>query len=230
MAGQKVGVLRKIYFYLSTNGLTSASIPIVERTASMESTDRSLIDAHLRGDRTAFGELVRRYGGSVLGYLTRMSGDRQLAEDLFQETFKRVHEKAHTFRGRTFKNWLFTIATRVAIDALRRRRRLRLVSLTQKANCGDDSNEDLGTTVMADDRCNPSKEAIKAEDVEQVRKAVSSLPARQRATVVLAYYQQLSYREVAQVLGCSIGTVRTQMFRALRTLARTLPDVSGVAQ
>jgi RNA polymerase sigma factor (sigma-70 family) len=53
------------------------------------------------------------------------------------------------------------------------------------------------------------------------------LPARQRATLVLAYYQQLSYREVAEVLGCSIGTVKTQMSRAMRTLAQRLPDISG---
>jgi len=68
---------------------------------------------------------------------------------------------------------------------------------------------------------------IKAEQKEQVRQAVESLPANQRATLVLAYYQQLSYREVAEVMGCSIGTVKAQMYRALKTLAQRLPDVSG---
>ncbi|MHC4602380.1 MAG: RNA polymerase sigma factor, partial [Planctomycetota bacterium] len=77
----------------------------------MDNTDKSLIDAHRKGDKTVFGELVRRYGDSVLGYLTKMSGSRERAEDLFQETFKRVHEKAHTLRGNHFKSWLFTIAT-----------------------------------------------------------------------------------------------------------------------
>jgi RNA polymerase sigma factor (sigma-70 family) len=61
----------------------------------------------------------------------------------------------------------------------------------------------------------------------QVRQAIAALPARQRTTLVLAYYQQLSYREVAEALGCSIGTVKTQMYRALKTLAAKLPDVSG---
>lgn len=91
----------------------------------MENTDKSLIEAHCRGDKTAFGELVRRYGDSILGYLMRMSRNREEAEDLFQETFKRVAESAHTFRGSQFKSWLFTIATNVAIDGLRRRRRMR---------------------------------------------------------------------------------------------------------
>jgi len=194
----------------------------------MDSTDKSLIDAHLQGDPTAFGELVRRYGDSVLGYLMHMSGNREQAEDFFQETFKRVHEKAHTLRGNQFKPWLFQIATRVAIDGFRRRKRLRIISLNQKLDCADKETEELGAVALADDSYEPSGEAIKAEQAEQVRQALDSLPARQRATLVLAYYQQLTYKEVAEVLGCSIGTVKTQMYRALRSLARRLPDVSGV--
>jgi len=196
----------------------------------MESTDRSLIDAHLRGDHTAFGELVHRYGDSLLGYLTRVCGDREQAEDLFQETFRRVHEKAHTLRGNQFKNWLYTIATRAAIDGLRRQRRIHVVSLNQKLDCDGQNCGELGAVAIAESGPDPSQEAIRAEQKQQVRQALGLLPARQRATLVLAYYQGLSYREVADVMGCSIGTVRTQMFRALRTLARTLPDVSGVAK
>ncbi len=193
----------------------------------MENTDKSLIEAHCRGDKTAFGELVRRYGDSILGYLTRMSRNREEAEDLFQETFKRVHEKAHTFRGSQFKSWLFTIATNVAIDGLRRHRRMRVVSLNQKLDCTDRNGEELSAVALADDSYEPSQEAAKAEQAQQVRGAIESLPARQRATLVLAYYQQLSYPEVAKVLGCSLGTVKTQMSRALRTLMQRLPDISG---
>jgi len=192
----------------------------------MDSTDKSLIDAHLQGDPTAFGELIRRYGDSVLGYLMRMSGNREQAEDFFQETFKRVHEKAHTLRGNQFKPWLFQIATRVAIDGLRKRRRLRIISLNQKLDCADKETEELGAVALADDSYEPSGEAIKAEQAEQVQQAIQSLPAKQRATLVLAYYQQLRYAEVAAVLGCSIGTVKTQMYRALRTLAQRLPNIA----
>ncbi len=191
----------------------------------MENTDKSLIEAHCRGDSAAFSELVRRYGNGVFGYLMKMSKNRQEAEDLFQETFKRVHEKAHTFRGSQFKSWLFTIATNVAIDGLRRRRRMRVVSLNQKLDCTDKDSEELSAVALADDSCEPSQEAAKAEQAEQVRNAIESLPARQRATLVLAYYQQLSYPEVAKVMGCSLGTVKTQMYRALRTLGQKLPDV-----
>jgi len=193
----------------------------------MDNTDRNLIDAHCQGSKTAFAELVRRYGEGLFGYLIRMSGNRDQAEDLVQETFKRVHEKAHTFRGTQLKSWLFTIATRVAIDSLRKRKHLRLVSLNQQADCSDEACEQLETLAVADNSCEPSQEVVLNEQKEQVRQAIESLPARQRATLVLAYYQELSYREVAEVLGCSVGTVKAQMSRALRTLAQKLPDIAG---
>jgi RNA polymerase sigma-70 factor (ECF subfamily) len=197
----------------------------MELIASMENTDKSLIDAHRKGDPAAFGELIRRYGDSVLGYLIRMSSNREQAEDLFQETFKRVHEKAHTFRGPQFKGWLFKIATRVALDGIRRGKRIKAVSLNQQLDCGNSNSEQLGSVALVDNSCNPSEQVMKAEQAEQVRRAIELLPARQRATLILAYYQQLSYPDVAEVLGCSVGTVKTQMFRALRTLADKLPEI-----
>jgi len=192
----------------------------------MVNTDKSLIDAHLQGDTTAFGELVRRHGDSLLGYLTRMTGSREKAEDLFQETFKRVHEKADTFRGSRIKSWLFAIATNVAIDGMRKSRRLQVVSLNQKIDCDGENCQELSAVAVADNSYEPSQKAIMTERKEQVRQALELLPARQRATLVLAYFQQLSYPDVAQVLGCSIGTVKTQMYRALKTLAQRLPDIS----
>jgi RNA polymerase sigma-70 factor (ECF subfamily) len=197
----------------------------MELIASMENTDKSLIDAHCKGDAEAFGELVRRYGDSILGYLIRMSGNREHAEDLFQETFTRVHKKAHTFRGPQFKGWLFKIATRVALDGFRRGKRIKAISLNQQLDCDDPNSRQLGTVALEDNSCNPSEQALKAEQREQVKQAIELLPERQRATLILAYYQQLSYPDVAEVMGCSVGTVKTQMFRALRTLADKLPEI-----
>lgn len=192
----------------------------------MEITDKNLIEAHIQGDQKAFEKLVRRHGESVLRYLVKISGNRDKAEDFFQETFKRVHEKASTFRGKGFKSWLFTIATRVAIDGLRKQRQLAVLSLNEKFDCADDNSNELGAVAVAEDSSGPVQEAIRAEQAEQVREVIGLLPARQRATLVLAYYQQLSYSEVAEVMNCSIGTVKRQMFRALETLAEKLPDIS----
>ena len=107
---------------------------------------------------------------------------------------------------------------------------MQVVSLNQRLDCTDQDSEELSAVALADDSCEPSREAVKAEQAELVRDAIESLPARQRATLVLAYYQQLSYPEVAQVLGCTVGTVKTQMYRALKSLAQRLPDISGVAK
>ena len=193
------------------------------------SSDESLVAAHLAGDPAAFCELVRRYGDGVLGYLFHMTGNLSQAEDLFQETFKRVHEKAHTFHGGRFKSWLFTIVTRAAIDSGRRRRRLTVVSLDQGDDC-DQENPSRVSALADDSAPNPPDELVKEEQRQQVRQAIDMLPVKQRATLILAYYQQISYQEVAQVMGCSLGTVKTQMSRALAALARKLPDSISVTK
>jgi RNA polymerase sigma-70 factor (ECF subfamily) len=194
----------------------------------MDGLDESLVAAHLRGDPAAFRELVRRYGDGVLGYLFRMTGNRDQAEDLFQETFKKVHEKARTFRGGSFKSWLFTIATRVTIDTARRRKRPATISLNRSIDCDDDPLP--LETVVSQAAADPVDEVVREEQKEQVRRAIESLPVGQRAALVLAYYQQLSYQEVAEALGCSVGSVKTQMSRALAKLARKLPDSVDVTQ
>jgi RNA polymerase sigma-70 factor, ECF subfamily len=188
----------------------------------MESPDEILVAAHLRGDPAAFRELVRRYGDGVLGYLFRMTGNRDQAEDLFQETFQKVHEKAHTFRGGSFKSWLFTIATRATIDTARRRSRLTMVSLNQPIE--DEDDPPALAAIAAQDAADPVDELVRQEQKQQVRQAIAALPVGQRAALVLAYYQQLTYAEVAEALGCSVGAVKTQMSRALAKLAQRLPD------
>ncbi len=224
------GFCTKFAFGCQPAGYDRRLYPQVEQIALVESTDESLINAHCKGDKMAFGELVRRYGDSLLGYLVRMTGDRERAEDLLQDTFRRVYEKAHTFRGNTFKNWLFTIATRVAIDGYRRRAELPVVSLDQVVSCQGEDCQQPRAVAVAEDQPDPLQQTIRAEQTEQVRQALKSLPAKQRATLVLAYYQGLRYREVAEVLNCSVGMVKRHMYRALTTLQRKLPDVSGVAQ
>ena len=194
----------------------------------MDNTDNSLMAAHCSGDKMAFAQLVRRYGNAVLGYLVRMTTDREQAEDLFQETFRRVHEKAHTFEGNSFKSWLFTIATRVAIDHLRKRKKQPVLSLNQPIDCPDGHCEEIGSVTASDSSSDPSDEVIKAEQKQKVRLAIAELPAKQRATLILAYYQQLSYSQVAKTMGCSTGTVKMQMSRALRTLAGKLPEFDGI--
>ena len=195
----------------------------------MKQSDEALMAAHLNGDSTAFEELVRRHSGSLLGYLTHMSGNRDRAEDFFQDTFKRVHLKCHTFRtdGR-FKPWLFAIATNVAISGLRKTsRRPKVVSLNVNSQCNGNGCTETQTIPITDMSNEPSQEVIKSEQKELVAKAVENLPARQKAALIMSYYKGLTYKEVANALGCSVGTIKTQIFRALQKLSVELETIRG---
>jgi RNA polymerase sigma-70 factor (ECF subfamily) len=189
----------------------------------MKRSDRQLIQDHLAGDTQAFEVMVRRYGPGLLGYLSRLCASLEDAEDCFQEVFQRVHAKAHTVKGDRFRAWLFRVATNLATDGFRRNKRRKTVSLFQ-TNADDQGRETEFMSVLTDTGTNPAEQVQLSEQTQQVRDAIQSLPDKQRATLVLAYYQQMTYAQVAQVLGCSVGTVKQQMYRALKLLAQKLPD------
>ena len=191
----------------------------------MELTDKNLIDAHIAGDSKAFAQIVRLYGPQLLGYLSKVCSSTVRAEDHFQETFRKVHEKAHTFRGENLKSWIFTIAARIVIDDARKKK-LRFVSLNQKMPADSENNE-LADVFQSKNNSDPSDVIQKRELIEQVRSALDKLSPKQRTAVVLSYYQDMPYRQIAGIMNCSVSTVKTQMLRALKTLSRTLPDISG---
>ncbi|MFH0952851.1 MAG: sigma-70 family RNA polymerase sigma factor [Verrucomicrobiota bacterium] len=197
--------------------------PQSEPLDGSERSDEVLMAAYQNGEESALAELVRRYANLLLGYLTRMNLVQQQAEDVFQETFLRVHTKARSFRteGR-FKPWLFAIATNLALDTLRRQRR-RPPPLSLDA---EDAQHRSLMDRVPDRGPDPAEAAARADQRARVRRALEALPPRQRATVTLAYFEGLSYPEAAAALGCSVGTVKKQMSRALRTLARLLPDAN----
>ena len=189
----------------------------MEHGTAVDSTERILIEGCARGDSGALGEIVRIYGGSLLGYLRKMCGSREQAEDLYQETFTKLYENASSIRGENLRPWLFTVATRLAINQLRRKKRIKFVSFGGTEDCD-------GAAAVADETNDPVGEAVKSERKEQVRGAIAGLPDRMRATLVMAYYQGMSYAEIAECMGCSVGTVKSQMFRALKILAEKLPE------
>lgn len=193
-------------------------------------SDEVLIADHQNGEPTAFAELVRRYGDALLGYLGRISANRDEAEDLFQETFRRVHQNARSYKGQgKFRAWLYAIATNVARDGLRKTKRQgTMISLNQhnEQSCRDGNCET--DQPAAQERSADPRQAVTLEEQKlQVRNAIDRLPERQRNTLILTYYQGLSYSEAAEVLGCSVGTVKSQMYRAVRTLAHYLPETAG---
>lgn len=182
-------------------------------------TDEELLAAYRESAaRPAFTELVHRYERELYNYLRRYLGDAVMAEDAFQGTFLQLHLKCDQFEpGKKVRPWLYTIATNQAIDAKRRNKRHRLVSLDRR-NVADD--EDIGTLVelLVSKEAGPAARLEADERREWVRKAVSELPPTLLSAVTLIYYQGLKYREAAEILDVPVGTVKSRLHAAILKL------------
>ena len=174
--------------------------------------------AFRQGQREAFGLLVRRYEGELYGYLRRYLGDAELADDVFQNTFLQVFTKIrHYEAGRSVRPWLYTIATNQAIDALRRSGRHQAISLDQEQETrGAELPHLMG---FLESRGPSPLEHVQGEERRQlVRTGVDRLPDFLRQVVVLAYYQALPYKEIAEIMGIPVGTVKSRLHAALLRL------------
>jgi RNA polymerase sigma-70 factor (ECF subfamily) len=188
-------------------------------------TDEDLIrKVQDHDDDIAFETLVHRYEKELYGYLRRYLGDAQQAEDVFQATFLRVHQKSDQFAdGSRFRPWLYAIATNQAIDARRRNHRHRMVSLDRRTDTLTESGS-LAETIAAKGRS--SVEMMQdAETVAWVLEAVASLPEPLRSTLDLVYRQGLKHREAASRLGIPVGTVKSRINTALHRLHSLAPRV-----
>jgi RNA polymerase sigma-70 factor (ECF subfamily) len=188
--------------------------------------DEELLLRFRRGDEAAFEALVRRYERELYGYLRRYLGDDSLAEDVFQNTFLKVYLVRGRYEpGRPVRPWLYTIATRQAIDALRRQGRHQGARLE-----GRESADDLGTLLdgLPSPAPGPLDHASAAERRELVRGAVEGLPDFLRQVLVLAYYQGLKYQEIADVLSIPVGTVKSRLHAALVRLHEAWADTPAL--
>lgn len=184
-------------------------------------TDEELLARFRAGDDSAaFESLVHRYERELFSYLRRYLGNAEMAEDVFQATFLQIHlKKEHFEEGRRFRPWLYTIATNQAIDAQRRNRRHRMVSLDHRT--GDEG--DVGSLVEMLSGCEATadEKMENAEAREWVRGAVEELPDALKSTLLLVYNQGLKYREAADALGIPVGTVKSRLHAALHKLNET---------
>jgi RNA polymerase sigma-70 factor, ECF subfamily len=172
------------------------------------------------GQAALFNELVHRYERELYRYLARYLGDPTAAEDVFQNTFLQVHLKRELFEnGRPFRPWLYAIATHQAVDALRKAGRHPTVSLDQRVSAAR-SESDAGNLVdlLTSDTNGPLAELQESERQEWVRESVARLPETLRQTLILAYHQDLKYREIAEILNIPVGTVKSRLHAALEKL------------
>jgi RNA polymerase sigma-70 factor (ECF subfamily) len=179
-------------------------------------SDEELLTRFCKGQTEAFGALVRRYERELYGYLRRYLGDASMAEDVFQNTFLQVYVKSGQYEaGRPVRPWLYTIATNQAIDALRRNGRHQALSLDQQREEAADGEVSSLVESLEGAVPGPLDAAQNKERREKIRASVDRLPDFLRQVLLLAYYQGLKYREIAEVLGIPVGTVKSRLHAAL---------------
>ncbi len=191
---------------------TSAS-PVLAPSPS--SDEELLLRFRDQSDQEAFTELVHRYERPLYNYLVRYTGNPQQADELFQTTFERVFERSGQFEaGRRFKPWLYSIATHLAIDGMRRAGRHRALEFDASADVEDGEAGKL-FDLVSDNRPSPVAQLEAAERRDWVRQAVEQLPDELRPVILLAYYEGMTLREVAEALDLPLGTVKSRLHRAL---------------
>jgi RNA polymerase sigma-70 factor, ECF subfamily len=174
--------------------------------------DTALVHRALAGDQEAFATIVEKYKDPVFNVAYRMLGNPTEAEDVAQETFVRAYTQLRTYQeGRRFSTWLLSIASHLSIDQLRRRRFLALPL----------ENAPF-LEWIADLGAGPEQAALQLEASDEMQKVLSVLPPKYRTVLVLRYWYDLSYEEIAEMLGLTSALVKARLHRARELVARTL--------
>lgn len=171
------------------------------------------------GDDAAFEQLVEKYQDRIYNYVVRMVQDPAEAQDVAQETFVRAYQALPEFRGASsFQTWLYRIASNLSIDAARSRKRRgwNTVSINEPIDSDDDS--ELGRDLPDENTRTPAQELESSEMREQVWEAIAELSDKLRPVIILYDLQGSSYQEVADILGCPLGTVKSRLFNARNQL------------
>lgn len=187
----------------------------------MSASDEELIERCKKGDVTAFDRLYKKYSAPLTNYIFKLLADFDRAEDLFQETFVRVLTKSHYYRPRAkFSTWVYKIATNLCYNELRRRRQLPTVPLD---DCIAEGFE-KGSDIPSDPNQCPLRRVENRDLYEKVLNAMRRLPVDQRTVFSLRFYQELPYDQIAEILNCPLGTVKSRMHNAVRKLQNLLKD------
>ena len=182
-------------------------------------TEQQVIERARRGDAGAFNQLVESYQRPVFNLCYRMLGDAAEAEDAAQETFLRAYTRLASYDvERKFSSWLLAIASHYCIDQLRRKR-FRLVSLD--ALMPEDG--------LPDEQPGPEQVALSRDTQRQVQRLLKELPPDYRAAIVLRYWHELSYEEIARSLDTTVPSVKSRLFRARQLLAQVLGQSPATA-
>ncbi len=186
-----------------------------------ERTDEQLLEDYRTGDAAALRTIIDRHHDALMRFLTRFLGDRQAAEDVFQDAFLQVHLSADSFDvSRRFKPWLFTIAANKARDSLRKSRRSRTYDLSAPIGGAGAEGGRTFMDLMEVDVPPPGAASDDRDRDRLVQECVDSLPPHLREILLLAYFQRMSYANIAESLEVPLGTVKSRLHAAVAAFGR----------
>jgi len=199
-------------------------------TEGMEQSDWALVERCQNDDLQAFEQLVEKYKNKVYNYVYRMLNDPEEAEDITQEVFVRAFAAIKQFRGQaSFQTWLYRITVNLCVDCHRRRERGPQVVRSLDAPVEGEKGE--VELEVPDWKYNPEAHLLTKELNQQIHLALKQLSEKLRTVILLHDLQGLSYEEIAQIVGCPLGTVKSRLFNARLALREKLrPYLEGLPE
>jgi RNA polymerase sigma-70 factor (ECF subfamily) len=191
---------------------------VTDKTTSSE----DLMTRVVKGDDGAFEILVNRHQTSVLNLIYRFIGDRTQAKDLAQEVFLRIWQSAKGYEPKSkITTWIYRITINLCLNELKSARRRRWFQFLRP----DEDNEEAAEDLLPDRSPSAEDLLLAKERNRQISDALQSLPSNQRMALILKRYDDLSYQEIAQILGCSVSAVESLLVRAKRILQEKLKNI-----
>ena len=194
----------------------------VASSVAGELTDADVMLRVKAGDDSAFDYLVQKYRRAIINFMYRMAHNSAAAEDLAQEVFLRVYRSRGTYEpSAKFTTWLYRIATNLGVNYARDTRHERPENVM---NLDEPDTETGQAPDLADKTPNIEEEILRKERLAAIKRKVEALPERQRMAVLMHKYQQMDYRQIAEVLKLSESATKSLLFRAYETLRQELRE------
>ena len=182
-----------------------------------------MLARHIEGEPRAFEELLQHFGGSVYGYLARAGIQKPTADDLFQETFLRVHTAARRYDPRyPFRIWLFTIANNLIRSHFRKKKVRRILVGWWRRSASSDPHANPRPLDPADDSPGPDEQAQAKSRAQWLEQAMDELPEGPRRALLLTQVEELGQQEAASILEVPVPTIKTWVRRGRLMLAKAL--------
>jgi RNA polymerase sigma-70 factor (ECF subfamily) len=205
------------------------NLPTVAEALDVETmSDEDLMKLCQDGDEAAFEVLWKRYETQALSFIHRLIGDQSRTEALGQEAFLRIFKDAKSYQyPRSFTTWFYTIVRNLCKNELRWRSRHPTVSIEENLGHSDHGGSErssrIGDTLRAD-ATDPLERMVQRERNSRLERALEELPELERDILILNRFQGLKYREISEIVGVPIGTVRVRIYAALETLRKSIKD------